>query len=125
VKGALWALAGVGALFLGGWALGWQGVVLVLTALVVLLLLQFRKLMRVMNQAGRGPIGQVPDAAHFHAQLRPGQALVDVLALAGSLGESVPNQAHTYRWRDPAGNEVWLHFNASGQLQDLQLQRAS
>ncbi len=125
MKGLLTAALALVALVAGGWAMGWQGVVLVLTVLVFLLLLQFSKLMRVMRQAGSAPIGQVPNAVMFHSRLQPGQALVDVLALAGSLGEALPNQANAYRWRDAGGDEVRLRFDAGSRLLDATLQRAS
>ncbi len=125
MKGLLTAALALVALVAGGWAMGWQGVVLVLTVLVFLLLLQFSKLMRVMRQAGSAHIGQVPNAVMFHSRLQPGQALVDVLALAGSLGEALPNQANAYRWRDAAGDEVRLRFDAASRLLDASLHRAS
>lgn len=125
MKVAVTGLLALAALVAGGWAMGWQGVVLVLTVLVFLLLLQFSKLMKVMRQAGSAPIGQVANAVMFHSRLQPGQALVDVLALAGSLGEAVPEQVHTYRWRDAAGDEVHLRFDAGSRLLEATLQRAS
>ncbi len=125
MRAAATGLLALAALVAGGWAMGWQGVVLVLTVLVFLLLLQFSKLMKVMRQAGSAPIGQVANALMFHSRLQPGPALVDVLALAGSLGEAVPDEPNCYRWCDASGDEVRLRFDAGSRLLGATLQRAS
>jgi hypothetical protein len=105
-----------------GWAMGWPGVLLALTAILFLLLLQFTQLMRTMRRMSAAPVGTTPSCVMLHARLHQGLPLLKVLELAGSLGE-----AHDggYRWRDAAGDSLLLRFDAASKLQDWQLQRAS
>ncbi|MCZ8235042.1 MAG: hypothetical protein ACK520_02080 [Inhella sp.] len=122
----LWqALGGLGALLLGGVLLGWPGVVLALAGVMAVLMARFLRLMRVLRLTAEGPTGVVGDAAALHARLRPGMALVDVLAQAGSAGEPVPEAAHTYRWRDAGGAVLILTFDARGRLSRIEPVSAS
>ncbi len=93
------------ALFAGGLLFGWKGVVLVMTGLIFWLLLEFRKLMRLMGMAAKGPVGRVASAA-LDAKLRPGMKLVDLLALSGSLGEKSADEPPSYAWTDAGGARV-------------------
>ncbi|MET0519411.1 MAG: hypothetical protein ABW005_11325 [Burkholderiaceae bacterium] len=94
---ALAALVGGGILF------GWKGVVLALSVIMFWLLLQFSRLMRVMNAAGQAPVGQVDSAVMLQARLKVGMKLVDVLPLSRSLGHKVAEAPPTYRWQDVGG----------------------
>lgn len=111
------------ALFGGGWLLGWKGVVLALTAIVFWLLLQFSRLMRLMQRAGSAPLGRVESAVMLQAKLREGMKLAELLAVSGSLGERVEGQSGCYRWRDAGG--AWLDVQLErGRVRRWQLQRA-
>ncbi|WP_077038443.1 hypothetical protein [Pelomonas sp. KK5] len=93
----------IAALFAAGALGGWKGVVLVMAVLIVILLVQFWQLMKLMGMAQKGPVGRVADAAALGAKLREGMKLVDVLPLAGSLGEAIEGG---YRWTDAGGARV-------------------
>jgi len=90
-------LVGAGALA------GWQGVMLVVCGFVGWLLLQFRRLMRVMDEAGRAPTGVIQDAAAASAQVRPGMKLEDLVALTRSFGTKIDGAPGTYSWTDAGG----------------------
>jgi hypothetical protein len=110
-----WLLA---ALLLGvGWQqYGWQGVVTAVTVIVFWLLLQFNRAMKVMRGASQAPVGHVPSAVMFNARLERGMKMIDVVALARSLGEQVSPPAQTtpgpevWRWTDEGGSRVVLEF---------------
>ena len=122
-RNLLFALLAVAALFAGGWAMGWQGVFLVLTALVFLLLLQFTQLMRLMKRMQAAPLGLTPSCVMLNSRLNAGQPLTQVLMLAGSLGE---RDGEHYRWRDAGGDALRLRFDPqTSRLLDWQLERAS
>lgn len=97
---ALAALVGGGILF------GWKGVVLALSVVMFWLLLQFSRLMRVMNAAGQAPVGQVDSAVMLQARLKVGMKLVDVLPLSRSLGQKIAETPPTYRWEDAGGVQL-------------------
>lgn len=122
MRNALFALLALAALVAGGWALGWQGVLMVLTLIVFLLMLQFTKLMRTMKRMGAAPLGQTASCLMLNSRLHAGLPLLQVLELAGSLGEQ---EGAAYRWRDPAGDEIRLRFDKASRLVDWQFTRAS
>lgn len=110
-----WALAAA-ALVAGYRSYGWPGVVLAFTAIVFWLLLQFNRAVRVMQKAGRAPKGQVPSAVMLHAQLRTGMTMLQVLPLAGSLGEALDAADDgRFAWRDAGGRRLIATF-AGGRL---------
>lgn len=125
LRNALFALLAVAALFAGGWAMGWPGVILVLSVLVFLLMLQFTKLMRTMKRMGAAPLGQTGSCLMLNSRLHAGLPLLQVLELAGSLGEAVAGEKNRYRWRDPAGDELQLQFDSASRLQHWTFTRAS
>ncbi|UUX96329.1 hypothetical protein [Aquabacterium sp. J223] len=107
-----WLLA---AVLLGvGWQqYGWQGVVTAVTVIVFWLLLQFNRAMKVMRGAARSPVGHVPSAVMFNARLKRGMKMIEVVALARSLGEQVSPPAQSpevWRWTDEGGSRVVLEF---------------
>lgn len=133
------ALLAVLALLAGGWASGWQGVVLVLSGVVLVLLLQFTRVLRALRASARAPVGVLPSCLGLHARLEVGWPLLKVLEAAGSLGESVPPSpgatallalpvlpaGHArYRWRDAGGDQLLLDFDAGQRLRAWQLLRA-
>ena len=110
------------ALFGGGWLMGWQGVVLAMTAIVFWLLLQFRQLMKVMSTAKDRPLGHVESAVMLDTRLHEGMKLLQVLSLTQSLGVKCAPDA--YLWTDTGGDsvEVTLH---KGKVVSWTLKRAS
>ena len=122
MRNAGFALLALAALLAGGWAMGWPGVLLALSVVVFLLMLQFTKLMRTMKRVGAAPVGRTPSCLMLNSRLHPGLPLLQVLELAGSLGESVDGG---YRWVDEGGDEIRLRFDAASRLLDWQFTRAS
>ncbi len=81
-----WSLGALGiAAGYVGW--GWPGVVLGVTVVVFWMLLQFSRSLRVLQRAGRAPVGHVDSAVMLHSRLRPGMTLLQVLTLTHSLGK--------------------------------------
>ncbi len=119
VVGIALALA---ALVGGGLLLGWKGVILALTVIVFWLLLQFSRLMRVMQTANGAPVGQIDSAVMLQSRLREGMKLMDVLPMTKSLGAKVEGQAETWAWTDAGGIHVELQFR-KGVLQRWELRR--
>lgn len=109
------------ALVLGGALLGWQGVIFATTGIIFWLLLQISRLMRVMKQAGAAPLGSVGTAVMLHSKLHAGMKLVDLISLAGSLGQK--QAPDTYVWRDPGGDAVEVVLK-KGKLAEWRLTRA-
>ena len=108
-------------------AYGWQGVAIAAAALVMWLLLHFTRLMAILRRTAERPVGYVDSAVMLHARLRPGLALLDVLALARALGakQSADGaQPEVFRWTDAAGDHVQAQFRA-GRLLQWQLVRTS
>ena len=118
-----WIGAGLAllALILGGALLGWQGAIFATTGIVFWLLLQISRLMRVMKMAGAAPLGSVANAVMLASRLHTGMKLVDLIALAGSLG--VKQAPETYRWRDAGGDAVEVVLK-KGKLAEWRLIRA-
>lgn len=104
-----WALAAL-ALVAGyaGW--GGKGLVLAFTVIVFWLLLQFNRAVRVMRNASHAPVGSVASAVMLHARLKRGMALIDILPLAGSLGqvETAAGEPgdERYAWQDAGGRRL-------------------
>lgn len=119
VVGIALALA---ALVGGGLLLGWKGVILALTVVVFWLLLQFSRLMRVMQTANGAPVGQIDSAVMLQSRLREGIKLMDVLPMTKSLGAKVEGQAETWAWTDAGGIRLELQFR-KGVLQRWELRR--
>ena len=113
---ALTALVG------GGVLLGWKGVILALTVIVFWLLLQFSRLMRVMQAAKEAPIGHIDSAVMLQARLREGMKLMDVLTLTRSLGAKIEGRPEAWAWTDAGGIRLELQFG-QGHLRQWTLQR--
>ena len=118
-----WALAAA-AIAAGyvGW--GWQGVVLGITVTVFWLLLQFSRALRATQQAAQAPRARVANAVAFHAKLERGQRLLDLIRIAGSLGEKTADDPETFRWSDGGGDAVEVVLRG-GRLDAWRLLRAA
>jgi len=120
VVGWALAVAGIAAGYVG-W--GWPGVLLGVTVLVFWLLLQFSRSLRVLQRAGRAPVGHVDSALMLHSRLKPGLSLMQVLVLTRSLGTRLSESPEAWGWADAGGARVRLEFDG-GKLQRWTLQRA-
>lgn len=110
------------ALLAGGAFFGWQGIVFATTGIVFWLLLQMSRLMRLMQKAGAAPLGAVASAVMLNSRLHAGMKLVDLIKLAGSLGQKQAED--TYVWRDVGGDAVEVVLK-KGKLVEWRLIRAS
>ncbi len=100
-----WGLA-LAALVSGYLAYGWPGVALALSVVVFWLMLQFSRALRAMRKASQSPVGTVPSAVMLHAQMKPGQRLIDLIQITRSLGEKLADEPETFRWTDDSGASV-------------------
>ena len=117
------ALAGL--LFLSFRAFGWWGFSLVASGIIFWLMQHTSRLLFSLERAADQPVGAVPNAVMFHAQLHNGLRLLQVLSLAGSLGRldsPQGQQPEVFVWRDEAGSEVQCSFQ-EGRLIDWVLSR--
>ena len=104
---------------------GGLGVAAVGGGLVMWLLLHVTRLMTVMQRAARRPVGFVESAVMFNARLKPGMALIHVIAMTRSLGARLGaegEQPELYRWHDGGGSFVTATF-VSGRLHTWELTR--
>ena len=105
-----WSLA-VAAIAIGWMRYGWPGVLLALGVVVFWLLLQFSRALRVMRLAGQSPVGRVDSAVMLAARLKPGQTMLQVIALTRSLGRRVSaggEEPERWTWTDESGARVNL-----------------
>ena len=104
-----WLLAALA--WVAGWmAYGWQGVLMAATLSVFWLLLQFSRALRAMKTAADSPLGFVTSAVMFQSRLKPGLAMLQVVALTHSLGCKVGESGDVWRWADGGGSGVTLTF---------------
>jgi hypothetical protein len=122
MNAAVGSVLALAALLGGGVLLGWQGVMLALTVIVFWLLLQFSRLMRVMQMANAAPVGRIDSAVMLQSRLREGMKLMEVLPLTRSLGAKVEGRDDTWAWTDAGGIRLELQFR-KGALQQWELQR--
>jgi hypothetical protein len=80
--------------------------VMAVSLLVFWLLLQFSRSLRVMQNAGRSPVGLVPSAVMLHSRLKPGMTLMDIVQVSKSLGRQVSEQPEAWSWTDDSGATV-------------------
>ena len=106
VARALTALVVVGVGLLAYRAYAWPGVALAAGGAVMWVLLHMTRMMVVLKRTAQRPVGCVGSAVMMHARLERGQTLLQLLALAGSLGQRVDGshsnsaQREQYRWTD-------------------------
>jgi hypothetical protein len=116
-----WGLALV-AMVAGWHSYGWQGVVMVISAIVFWLLLQFSRALRAMKNAAAAPKGHVGSAVMLNSKLKAGMNLMQVITLTRSLGERVSESPEVWAWHDDGNSRVTLTFER-GKLQHWQLVR--
>ncbi len=102
-----------------GWLnYGWQGLMVVATATVFWLLLQFNRAVKVMKNAGHAPVGSVASAVMLNAKLKPGMRMLQVVGLTRSLGRKTGNAIdavpETWVWADEGGASVTVLMAGSG-----------
>jgi hypothetical protein len=106
-------LVGVAAIALAWHRFGWQGVLVVVTALVMWALLHFNRMMQVLKRAADRPVGYVDSAVMLNAKLEPNVTLLHVTAMTRSLGalKTVKDeQPEVYRWSDNGQSYVDCTF---------------
>ena len=103
------ALLAGGAVIVGWWAYGWQGLVLAFTLIAFWTILQFNRATRVMRNAAMRPVGSIDSVAMVQARLETGLTLLEVLPITGSLGVKL-NDRDEWQWTDAAGNDLVLVF---------------
>lgn len=115
----------VGLLVLAYRWYGWLGVLGALGVVVMWMLLEFTRMVRVMQRAAARPVGYVDSAVMFNVALRPGMALTRVLALARALGQAASEagqQPEIFVWTDPGQVQVRCVFQ-DGKLASWTLER--
>lgn len=121
-------LVGLGAIALlyAGWRqAGWPGVALAAGAGVMVLLVQFSRMMRVLGRAAKSPKGHVASAVMLNARLKKGASLLHVLAMTRSIGEALSEEGadpEYFRWTDDGGSSVTCQFSR-GRLARWSLER--
>ena len=118
-------LAGVAIITLAWYRFGWQGVAVVLTAIVMWALLHFNRVVQVLKRAANRPIGYVDSAVMLNAKLRTRMTLMHVVAMTRSLGalQSVKDvQPEIHRWTDGSESFVDCEFQG-GRLVRWQMTR--
>jgi hypothetical protein len=116
---------GVFALMAAYDAYGFQGLALVLGAIVMWVLLYFTRLMAVLRRASGRPIGYCDSAVMLNAKLRKGVNLMHVIALTRALGEQLSppdTEPEVYKWTDTSDSSVTAQFR-NGKLMEWVLQR--
>ncbi len=116
-----WALAAVLA-FVSWKVYAWPGLAMAVSAIVFWLLLQFNRALRTMKNAAGSPLAKVPNAVMFHAGLHPGMTMLQIVGETKSIGRKVEGSDDDWRWNDPAGSSVRLHFEG-GKLKSWQIER--
>ena len=118
-------MGAIAAITLAWYRFGWQGVVVVVSALVLWLMLHFNRTMQVLRRAADRPLGHVDSAVMLNAKLRAGVSLLHVTAMTRSLGQLLTAkdaQPEVYRWRDNTDSYVDATFHG-GRLNVWQLTR--
>jgi hypothetical protein len=119
------AVVVLGVGFLAFRAYGWPGLALAVGALVMWVLLHMSRMLLMLRRTANRPVGLVASAVMFHAGLHRAMTLLQVLAIARSLGERVSaedEQPEIYQWRDIAGTVVRCTFE-QGKLRAWELLR--
>ena len=119
------AVVVLGVGFLAFRAYGWPGLALAVGVLVMWVLLHMSRMLLMLRRTANRPVGLVASAVMFHAGLHRAMTLLQVLAIARSLGERVSaedEQPEIYQWRDIAGTVVRCTFE-QGKLRAWELLR--
>ncbi len=116
-----WALAAIFAF--ASWQIyAWPGLAMAVSAIVFWLLLQFNHALRVMKNAADSPLAEVPNAVMLHAGLHAGMTMLQTVARTKSIGRKVEGSDDDWRWNDPGGSSVRMHFEG-GKLKSWQIER--
>lgn len=117
----LW-IAAVAVVAFSYMKMGWPGVALSVGMLVFWVLLLYSRMLRTLRAAADRPKGQVSSAVMLHAKLQRGLSLLQVVAMAQSLGEEVSKEPEVWRWTDASQSSVDCTF-AGGKLSQWTLRR--
>lgn len=93
---------------------GWPGVALAVGGIVMWMLLHFTRMMKVLQRASNRPVGYCDSAVMLNAKLRPGVAMLHVVAMTRALGEQLSPkdaQPEVYRWTDGTASTVTCEFH--------------
>ena len=104
---------------------GWAGVALVAGGIVMWVLLNFTRMMKVLQRAGDRPIGYVDSAVMLNAKLAANMTLLHVVAMTRALGalqSPKDTQPEIFRWTDTTDSYVTCEF-AGGKLRKWELTR--
>ena len=104
---------------------GWQGVALVVGAMVMWVLMNFSRMMKVLERASDRPVGYVDSAVMLNAKLRKRVNMLHVMAMTRSIGEQLSEKdanPEIFRWTDSSGSYVTCEF-AGGKLVKWELFR--
>lgn len=94
-------------------AYGWGGVALAAGGIFMWVMLNFTRMMKVLERAGQRPIGYVDSAVMLNAKLSRGMTLLHVVAMTRALGELLSEkdaQPETFRWTDSTRSHVTAEF---------------
>lgn len=103
-------------------AYAWPGLAMAFSVIVFWLLLQFNRAVRVMKNAAAAPVASIPNAVMFHAWLRGGLTMLQIVSRTKSLGRKVDGSDDDWIWTDGGGSSVRLHFDR-GRLVHWRLDR--
>lgn len=125
IRKLLVALAALALMFAGWWEAGWAGLAFAVGAIVMIVLVQFSKMMGVLNRAAKNPKGHVGSAVMLNAKLRKGVNLLHVMAMTRSIGQALSAEGadpEFFRWTDDGGSSVTCEFSR-GKLVKWTLER--
>ena len=125
IRKILVALAALALMFAGWWEAGWAGLAFAIGAIVMIVLVQFSKMMGVLNRAAKNPKGHVGSAVMLNAKLRKGVNLLHVMSMTRSIGEALSEEGadpEFFRWTDDGGSSVTCEFSR-GKLVKWTLER--
>ncbi len=125
IRKILVALAAVALVYVGWREGGWAGVAFAAGAIVMIVLVQFSKMMGVLNRAAKSPKGHVGSAVMLNAKLKKGVNLLHVMAMTRSIGEALSDEGadpEFFRWTDEGGSSVTCQFSR-GKLVKWSLER--
>jgi hypothetical protein len=101
-------LAG-GAVIVGWWFWGWQGLLMAASVIAFWLVMQFTRALRVLRHASQRPVGHVDSSVMLQSRLEHGMNMQELIALTGSLGTKL-GELDDWQWSDPGGNTVVVHL---------------
>jgi hypothetical protein len=118
-------LAGLALLYAGWHSAGWGGLAFAVGGIVMFVLVNFSRMMGVLNRASNSPKGYVGSAVMLNAKLKRGVNLLHVMAMTRSIGEALSEEGadpELFRWTDDSGSSVTCEF-VNGRLAKWTLER--